>query len=197
MQYEGTLDRYDGDAIKAFFGAPVYFNDHTRRACWVCIDMQKKLKDLRIKLKEEGKPELLMRVGLNTGSMLIENMGSNTRLMYGMNGDSVNLCARLEGSNKQYGTYSLISESTYKQAKEFIEVRELDILRVVGRSTPIKIYELLGGKGELEESLKKLLPLFKQGLMSYQNREWGEAKRCFENTLVFRPEDGPSKSYLK
>ena len=117
LQYEGTLNRYDGDAIKAFFGAPVYFNDHTHRACWVCIDMQKKL-------KEEGKPELLMRVGLNTGSMLIENMGSNTRLMYGMNGDSVNLCTRLEGSNKQYGTYSLISESTYKQAKEFIEVRK-------------------------------------------------------------------------
>ena len=105
LQYEGTLDRYDGDAIKAFFGAPVYFNDHARRACWVCIDMQKKL-------KEEGKPELLMRVGLNTGSMLIENMGSNTRLMYGVNGDSVNLCTRLEGSNKQYGTYSLINEST-------------------------------------------------------------------------------------
>ena len=68
---------------------------------------------------------------------------------------------------------------------------------MVGRSTPIKIYALLGKKGELEESLKKLLPLFKQGLMSYQNREWGEAKRCFENALVFRPEDGPSKVYLK
>ncbi len=197
LQYEGTLDRYDGDAIKAFFGAPVYFNDHARRACWVCIDMQNKLKELRIKFKEEGKPELLMRVGLNTGSMVIGNMGSNARMMYGMNGDSVNLCARLEGANKQYGTYSLISESTYNQAKEFIEVRELDILRVVGRSTPIKIYELLGKKGELEESLKKILPIFNQGLMNYQNREWSQAKRCFEKALLSRPEDGPSKVYLK
>jgi len=197
LQYEGTLDRYDGDAIKAFFGAPVYFDDHARRACWVCIDMQNKLKELRMKFKEEGKPELLMRVGLNTGSMVIGNMGSNARMMYGMNGDSVNLCARLEGANKQYGTYSLISESTYKQAKEFIEVRELDILRVVGRSTPIKIYELLGKKGEVEEPLKKILPLFNQGLMNYQNREWDEAKRCFENVLMSRPEDGPSKAYLK
>ena len=98
--------------------------------------MQKKLKDLRIKLKEEGKQELLMRVGLNTGSMLIENMGSNTRLMYGVNGDSVNLCTRLEGSNKQYGTYSLISESTYKQAKEFIEVRERTFFGWLGDLLP-------------------------------------------------------------
>jgi adenylate cyclase len=197
LQYDGTLDRYDGDAIKAFFGAPVYFEDHAKRACWVCIDMQNRLKLLRAKLMEEGKPELLMRVGINTGSMVIGNMGSTTRMMYGMNGDSVNLCARLEGANKQYGTYSLISESTYIQAKEFIEVRELDILRVVGRSTPIKIYELLGKKGEIEESLKKILPLFNQGLMNYQNREWDEARRCFENALMSRPEDGPSKVYLK
>jgi adenylate cyclase len=93
LQYDGTLDRYDGDAIKAFFGAPIYFDDHAKRACWVCIDMQNKLKDMRVKFKEEGKPELLMRVGLNTGSMVIGNMGSTTRMMYGMNGDSVNLCA--------------------------------------------------------------------------------------------------------
>lgn len=197
LQYEGTLDRYDGDAIKAFFGAPVYFDDHAKRACWVCIDMQNKLKDMRVKFKDEGKPELLMRVGINTGSMVIGNMGSTTRMMYGMNGDSVNLCARLEGANKQYGTYSLISEFTYQAAKEFIEVRELDTLRVVGRSTPIKIYELLGKTGETEESLKKVLPVFNQGLSSYKNREWATAKRYFENALTLIPEDGPSKIYLE
>ncbi|MBT3922802.1 MAG: CHASE2 domain-containing protein [Nitrospina sp.] len=195
LQYEGTLDRYDGDAIKAFFGAPVYFDDHAKRACWVCIDMQSKLKVMRVKFREEGKPELFMRVGINTGSMVIGNMGSTTRMMYGMNGDSVNLCARLEGANKQYGTYSLISEFTYQSAKEFIEVRELDTLRVVGRSNPIKIYELLGKKGDIEESLKKVLPEFNQGLSSYQNREWTEAKKHFENALKIRPEDGPSRIY--
>ena len=115
--------------------------------------------------------------------------------MYGMNGDSVNLCARLEGANKQYGTYSLISESTYKQAKEFIEVRELDILRVVGRSTPIKIYELLGKRGEIEESVKKVLPLYDEGLKNYRNRKWAEAKKHFEEALRSRPEDGPSRIY--
>lgn len=195
LQYDGTLDRYDGDAIKAFFGAPVYFEDHAKRACWVCIDMQNRLKDLRVRFKEEGKPELLMRVGINTGEMVIGNMGSNARMMYGMNGDSVNLCARLEGANKQYGTYSLISESTYQEAKEFIEVRELDILRVVGRSTPIKIYELLGKRGEIEESVKKVLPVYYEGLKSYRNREWAEAKKLFEEALKTRPEDGPSRIY--
>jgi adenylate cyclase len=197
LQYEGTLDRYDGDAIKAFFGAPVYFSDHARRACWVCIDMQNKLKNLRLKLKAEGKPELLMRVGINTGPMVIGNMGSTTRMMYGMNGDSVNLCARLEGANKQYGTYSLISEFTYQAAKEFIEVRKLDIIRVVGRGTPINIYELLGKRGEIDELVKKALPDYNQGLKSYQSREWTEAKRYFENVLKISPEDGPSKIYLK
>lgn len=197
LQYDGTLDRYDGDAIKAFFGAPVYFEDHAKRACWVCIDMQNKLKDLRVKFKEEGKPELLMRVGINTGSMVIGNMGSTTRMMYGMNGDSVNLCARLEGANKQYGTYSLISEYTYKQAKEYIEVRELDVLRVVGRSTPIKIYELLAKRGEIDESLKKVLPLYNEGMNSYRDRKWATAKGYFESVLIARPEDGPSKVYVE
>ena len=118
-------------------------------------------------------------------------------MMYGMNGDSVNLCARLEGANKQYGTYSLISEFTYQAAKEFIEVRELDTLRVVGRSTPVKIYELLGKRGEIEESLKKVLPVFNQGLISYQNQEWAEAKKYFESVLESRPEDGPAGVYLE
>ena len=197
LQYEGTLDRYDGDAIKAFFGAPVYFEDHARRACWVCIDMQTKLKDLRVKFKEAGKPEMFMRVGINTGSMVIGNMGSTTRMMYGMNGDSVNLCARLEGANKQYGTYSLISESTYQQAKEFIEVRELDTLRVVGRATPIKIYELLGKQGGIDETLKDILALYNQGLRNYQNRESAEAKKNFESVLKANPNDGPSNTYLE
>jgi len=196
LQYDGTLDRYDGDAIKAFFGAPVYFDDHAKRACWVCIDMQNKLKELRKKFKKEGKPELFMRVGINTGQMVIGNMGSNTRMMYGMNGDSVNLCARLEGANKEYGTYSLISESTYNAAREFIEVRELDVLRVVGRSTPIKIFELLGKQGQTDESVKKVMPFYFEGLKNYKQREWEKAKKEFEKALKIWPEDGPSRVYL-
>ncbi len=195
LQYDGTLDRYDGDAIKAFFGAPVFFEDHAKRACWVCVDMQNKLKQLNQKFKSQGKPELLMRVGINTGLMVIGNMGSTTRMNYGMNGDSVNLCARLEGANKQYATYSLISETTYQQAKAFIEVRELDTLRVVGRATPIKIYELLGKKGDIEESVRKALPFYNEGLNLYKNKDWENASRCFEKGLQTNPNDGPCRVY--
>ena len=197
LSYEGTLDRYDGDAIKAFFGAPVYFEDHATRACFVCIEMQERLASLREQWKREGKPELHMRVGLNTGLMVVGNMGTKTRMAYGMNGDSVNLAARLEGANKVYGTYSLISETTYAQAKEFIEVRELDSIRVVGRKNAVKIYELLGKKGMLNEKMQTLLPLYNRGLDCYKQQNWREAEALFQQVLSLRPEDGPSQTLLK
>ncbi|MBC8285160.1 MAG: adenylate/guanylate cyclase domain-containing protein, partial [Nitrospinae bacterium] len=195
IKNDGTLDRYDGDAIKAFFGAPLYFEDHAKRACWTCIEMQERLSELRKEYKQQGKPELVMRVGINTGEMVVGNMGSSTRMNYGMNGDSVNLAARLEGANKQYGTCALISESTYQEAKDYIEVRELDTLRVVGRATPIKIYELLGKKGS--NKFPKALPDYLEGLKNYKAQKWDTAIESFENALKTDPEDGPSKTYIE
>jgi len=195
IENDGTLDRYDGDAIKAFFGAPLYFEDHAKRACWTCIEMQERLSELRKEYKEQGKPELVMRVGINTGEMVVGNMGSSTRMNYGMNGDSVNLAARLEGANKQYGTCTLISEFTYQEAKDFIEVRELDTLRVVGRSTPIKIYELLGKKGS--QNFPIGLPDYLEGLKNYKAQKWQAAIESFKRALKANPEDGPSQTYLE
>ncbi len=195
FKYEGTLDKYDGDAIKAFFGAPLYFEEHAKRACWVAIEMQAKLKEMRRQWKKEGKPELYMRVGINTGEMVVGNIGSKTRMNYGINGDSVNLAARLEAANKEYGTYSLISHSTYKQARNHIEVRELDSIRVVGRSEPVKVYELLGKAGEAEAALRKILPIYNKGLMHYKKRNWEEALTCFERALQILPKDGPSLTF--
>jgi adenylate cyclase len=195
IQNDGTLDRYDGDAIKAFFGAPMYFADHAKRACWTCIEMQERLNELRKEYKQQGKPELVMRVGINTGEMVVGNMGSSTRMNYGMNGDSVNLAARLEGANKQYGTCALISESTYQQAKDFIEVRELDTLRVVGRATPIKIYELLGKKGS--DNIPIALSEYLKGLEYYKAEKWQDAIETFQNALKVDPNDGPSNTYME
>ena len=197
LRHEGTLDKYDGDAIKAFFGAPVYFKDHAKRACWVAVEMQEKMEILRGKWEKEKKPELSMRIGINTGMMVVGNMGSKNRMNYGMNGDSVNLAARLEGANKEYETFTLISESTYAQAKDFIEVREIDYVRVIGRSNPTRIYELLGKKGSMEESISNILPLFNEGLKSYKEGKWKEAITHFETVLEKRPEDGPSSNLLK
>jgi len=196
LEHEGTLDKYDGDAIKAFFGAPYYFEDHSKRACWVAIEMQEKLETLRAQWKKEGRPELQMRIGLNTGMMVVGNLGSKNRMNYGMNGDSVNLAARLEGANKEYGTFTIISESTYEPAKDFIEARELDSIRVVGRTTPVKIFELLGKKGKMDETIRAILPLYNKALEFYKEGMWGEAITHFEKVLVIRPEDGPSLTLL-
>jgi adenylate cyclase len=157
--------------------------------------MQERLSQLRKEYKQQGKPELVMRVGINTGEMVVGNMGSSTRMNYGMNGDSVNLAARLEGANKQYGTCSLISESTYQQAKDFIEVRELDTLRVVGRATPIKIYELLGKKGSIDSPTT--LSDYFEGLKNYKAQKWQDAIENFQNALKADPNDGPSITYLE
>lgn len=196
LEHEGTLDKYDGDAIKAFFGAPYYFEDHSKRACWVAIEMQEKLAVLRAQWKKVGRPELHMRIGLNTGMMVVGNLGSKNRMNYGMNGDSVNLAARLEGANKEYGTFTIISESTYEPAKDFIEVRELDSIRVVGRATPVKIFELLGKKGSMDETVRSILPLYNKALEFYREGKWDEAINHFEKVLEKRPEDGPSLTLL-
>ena len=195
FKYEGTLDKYDGDAIKTFFGAPLYFEDHARRACWVAIEMQARLGKLRRQWKKEGKPELFMRVGVNTGLMVVGNIGSKNRMNYGINGDSVNLASRLEAANKEYGTHSLISEATYRQARDFIEARELDFIRVVGRSEPVKVYELLGKAGEVDEAIRNILPIYNKGLKFYKARNWEEAIACFDRVLQILPGDGPSLTF--
>jgi adenylate cyclase len=195
FKHEGTLDKYDGDAIKTFFGAPLYFPDHARRACWVAIEMQDRLRHLRRLWRKSGKPELRMRVGINTGSMVVGNIGSKNRMNYGINGDSVNLAARLEAANKEYGTFSLISESTYQQAKNYIEVRELETIRVVGRKSPVKVYELLGKAGSIDQDILEILPFYFKGLNAYKKRNWENAIHFFEQALKINPTDGPSRSF--
>jgi adenylate cyclase len=195
FKHEGTLDKYDGDAIKTFFGAPLYFPDHAKRACWVAIEMQERLSQLRRHWKKSGRPELYMRVGINTGPMLVGNMGSKNRMNYGINGDSVNLAARLEAANKEYGTFSLISESTYQQAKNHIEVRELETIRVVGRKSPVKVYELLGKAGSIDQAILEILPFYIKGLNYYKKRNWKNAIHFFEQALSVNPTDGPSRTF--
>lgn len=197
LKYEGTVDKFEGDAIIAFFGAPVSYEDHARRACFVSIEMHNRLKALREQWKKEGKQQLFMRIGLNTGPMIIGNMGSKSRMDYTIMGDSVNLASRLEGVNKMYGTHSMISEFTYAHAKDHIEAREIDMIRVVGKTEPVRIYELLGKKGELDEQMKQILPVFAEGLQYYRNQQWKEAIDCFEKALAIKQDDNPSLTYFE
>jgi adenylate cyclase len=197
MKYEGTVDKFEGDAIIAFFGAPIPHEDHARRTCLVALEMQDRLAELREGWKKEGKHELFMRIGINTGAMVVGNMGSKSRMDYTMMGDSVNLAARLEGVNKQYRTYTMISQFTYEQVKEDVEVRELDLIRVVGKNEPVRIFEVLAKKGELNEEFQEILPIFNEGLDHYRNRRWEEGIQCFEKVLAKNEEDGPSLTYFE
>ncbi|MBT5469501.1 MAG: CHASE2 domain-containing protein [Nitrospina sp.] len=197
MKYEGTVDKFEGDAIIAFFGAPIPHEDHARRTCLVALEMQHRLAELREGWKKEGKHELFMRIGINTGAMVVGNMGSKSRMDYTMMGDSVNLAARLEGVNKQYRTYTMISQFTYEQVKDDIEVRELDLIRVVGKNEPVRIFEVLAEKGKLSAEFKEKLPVFNEGLDHYRNRRWEEGIQCFEKVLAMDEDDGPSLTYFE
>ncbi|MDY6934263.1 MAG: adenylate/guanylate cyclase domain-containing protein [Spirochaetota bacterium] len=143
FKYYGTLDKYVGDEIMAFWGAPISQEDHALLACKAALEMMIKLDDLNKKWRGKGKPELDIGIGINTGDMVVGNMGSSSRMDYTLMGDNVNLGARLEGTNKVYKTNIIISEFTYEYVKDSVIVRELDVIRVKGKELPVKIYELI------------------------------------------------------
>ncbi len=196
LKYDGTIDKFEGDAIIAFFGAPIYFEDHAVRACLCAVDIQERMKELRKKWVEEGRHEIHMRIGLNTGDMVVGNMGSADRMDYTMMGDSVNLAARLEAAAKQYRIYTMISEFTYEEAKDYIEARELDLTRVVGKEEPVKVYEVLGRKGQVSPEKMKVVELFQEGLNLYKQRYWMDAVVKFMAALELDPHDGPSHVFM-
>lgn len=195
-EYDGTIDKFEGDAIIAFWGAPLTQQDHAKLACFACIDMQKRLLELRKQWAQDGRPQLLVRMGVNSGPMVVGNMGSQTRMDYTIMGDAVNLAARLEGANKFYKVFTTISEFTYRQVKDDVEVRELDTIRVVGKSEPITVYELIDRKGALSKEQTELMEQYQNGLQAYKDRQYQEAIQIFETILETAPADGPSKTYL-
>lgn len=204
---QGTLDKYIGDAIVAFYGAPMPVDDHEYQACKTALDMEGKLATLRERWSKDNEwPELVHhmrhRVGLNSGEMVTGNMGSNMRMNYTMMGDTVNLAARLEASAKQYGVYIQVAENTYKSVKDQFEWRFLDYVRVKGKKHPVRVYELLAEKGQLNETLEKMLPFFLEGLEFYNAQKWDKAIKVFraseelEDIFPMRPTN-PSRVYLQ
>ncbi len=239
LEQKGTLDKYEGDAIIAFLGAPWDIADHPLRACKVAVDMQGELMDLRNKWKAEKQPaeeterniknippeewtpgdkwpkvvhNMMMRIGINSGEIVVGNMGSKMRMNYTMMGDSVNLAARLEAGAKHYGIYSAVSEYTLNMeyinengekdcAFNHVEARFIDNIRVVGKSEPVKIYELCSMKGGLTDKEKELFNLFDQGVQYYRKMRWEAAIECFKEALKFERipegETTPSEVYIK
>jgi adenylate cyclase len=188
LEHKGTLDKYIGDAIVAFYGAPVPLENHEYHACLTALEMEKKLVNIRQRWKEEGDwPDLVHnirhRVGLNSGEMVTGNMGSAMRMNYTMMGDTVNLAARLEPAAKQYGVYIFVAENTYKVVADQFEWRFLDYLRVKGKKKPVKAYELFSLKGELSEQNSQLVQAFDEGMELYHDQNWVKAKKQFKEAL--------------
>ena len=194
LEMQGTVDKFEGDAIIAFFGAPNVLPDHAVRACVATVKMQKRLVEMRRKWAETGSPLLYMRVGLCTGLAVVGNMGSKNRMDYTMMGDTVNTAARLEGVNKVYGSYSMISETTFRGLDGQVATRELDAINVVGKSEPVKVYELLGFPEDIDPRMKETCDLYAEGLAAYRKRRWDAAAELFDRALSIRPEDGPSRT---
>ncbi|MCI0706433.1 MAG: CHASE2 domain-containing protein [Ignavibacteriae bacterium] len=176
IKHSGTLDKYEGDAIMAFWGAPIPQKDHALRACLAALEMQKRLEQMRPTWKKKGKPQLHVRCGINTGTMIVGNMGGKDRFDYTIIGDSVNLASRLEGANKQYESKIMISEFTHKHVQGKVVVRELDLIQVKGKTEPIKVFELLGATDMQRTSEQKEADeMYSEGLTLYRQRKWDEA----------------------
>ncbi len=196
-EYDGTVDKFEGDAIIAFWGAPLEQANHAELGCLATIDMQRFMLGYRKRLQETGQPLLHMRVGVNTGAMLVGNLGSRQRMDYTIMGDAVNLAARLEGANKQFNTWSMLSEHTYLRVKDIVEVRELDRIRVVGKREAVTVYELLERKGYLADPQKALFEQYHLGLAAYRKGAFGEALALFQRAAALNEQDGPTRTYLQ
>jgi adenylate cyclase len=195
----GTIDKYEGDAIIAFFGAPVYREEHAALACRSALAMKAAEQELNVKITaaQLSPSPIFTRIGINSGEMVVGNMGSENKMDYTIMGNAVNIAARLEGVNKQYHTGGILtSEYTHDQAGDDFFYRRLDRVRVVGINEPIRLYELLAaGKSAAPEQIK-LVGIFDEALNCFEGRNWKQAAEGFREVLSIQSGDGPAQKYL-
>lgn len=187
FSFDGIIDKYEGDAIMAEFGAPLKDEKHAEKSCFAALKMQKRLEKLRLKWKAENKPELNARIGINSGKMVLGNMGSEIIFDYTVMGDSVNLSSRLEGTNKVYGTKIMLGEATNEIVKDKFFTRKLDRVRVKGKNKPVEIFELVSSKEEsLSQETKAFVENYENALKFYFGQKFDEAILGFTKCLKFR-----------
>jgi adenylate cyclase len=195
LAQKALIDKYIGDSIMAVFGAPAADPDHARHACLGALAMAELGRQATA--AHPDRPAFFTRMGLNSGRLVVGNVGSHLHLSYTAMGDNVNLASRLEGVNKQYGTQIMISESTYQAARDAIEARELDFIQVKGKALPTRIYELMAAKGQLTAQQQNASALFAEALAAYRAQRWDEAAAGFRGVLQIIPTDGPAQVFLK
>jgi adenylate cyclase len=194
FENRGTLNEYVGDELLAIFGGPIAQSDHARRACAAALAMREARHALGEDWSRRGRPRLRARTGINSGPMLVGNLGSKYRFAYGVLGDHVNLGSRLEGLNRVYGTEILLGENTAQLAEGAFVLREVDMVRVKGRVQAVRTYELVTTAGvALEPAHDEALHLYATGLEAYRKQLWEDALALFTQALAARPDDGPSR----
>jgi len=196
LENDGVVDKYIGDCIMAFWNAPLDLPDHRAKACLTackCIEAIKKLNEQKLAAALPIKPEI--RIGLNSGYMVVGNMGSCKRFSYTVIGDNVNLASRLEGANKFFGSSIMVSEDCYAQAADSMAARELGRIRVIGKDKPIKVFELLGPKTELTENTRLFIEHYAKGVELFNGRDFKGASASFNSALELLPEDKVCKFY--
>jgi len=194
----GIIDKYEGDAIIAEFGAPIPVPNHADMAVRAGLKMQRRLSELRETWLEQGLPEIRCRVGINTGPMVIGNMGSLQVFDYTVIGDSANLAARLESANKQYHTFLMISEFTYEQlSSDLFRARVLDVIKVKGKSKAVKVFEVYGeGSETIDPNDLLYYQTYDEAFEAYLSRKFALAQEKFLLALSLRPNDRAAKEMI-
>ena len=192
----GTLDKYIGDALMAFWGSPYPQPDHAVRACSAALEMMARLQELNLKWEAEGKRSFEIGIGINSDVVNVGNMGSARRFSWTVMGDGVNLASRLEGQSKEYHTGIIIGEKTYLEARNEFVCRDLDVIQVKGKLKPVKIYELMGWAKD-SAHYADLLSRWDRAHEAYNRQEWDSAIQLLEELLGRYPEDGPAHTFLK
>jgi len=193
---EGTLDKFIGDAIVAFWGAPVRIQDHHHKAVITGLQMKEALITYNQENTGKGLPELKIGIGIHTGEVILGNIGSEKKLDYTVIGDSVNLASRLENLTKTYKTSIIISQNTYDHVQKEILCRMVDYIKVKGRDKAIRIYEAIGEAGSVAEETVTIAHLTERAFEQYLERRFSEAIDTYESILSMRPEDFLSKMFI-
>ncbi|MDP6505712.1 MAG: adenylate/guanylate cyclase domain-containing protein, partial [Planctomycetota bacterium] len=200
MKYGGYIDKYEGDAIMADFGVPLWKdeeepNSHAWKCCWSALDQMKKLREIQFEIRTQYGCDIDVRMGINTGDVSAGNMGSEQKFQYTVMGDAVNQAARFEPANKEFDTHIMIGEPTYLYAQHKIEARKLAALVVKGKTEPVICYELVGKKGEVSDEMLHLIEKFETGWRHHAIQDFEKAIEYFDECLAIDPKDGPSIRY--
>ena len=195
LDQQGTVDKYMGDGLMAFWGAPVPLPEHAFYACRAALQIHQKVDELNARWRLVGKPIFPTRIGIHTGETLVGNLGAPERMNYTVLGNSVNLASRLEAVNDLYGTAVLVSEATYKKVSDRFHFRPLDLVAVRGKREYVLIYELMGEVGQTAPEIEALSRSFTEGFAAYLGQNWEEALTIFEELLEKHPNDVVTQIY--